>query len=66
MILDSWATHDIQKMVKMIDLNVTALAILSSLFVLDYKCKQTQLINVSPWVDIFSAWEVLILWHKIL
>jgi len=39
--------HDIQKMVRMIDLNVTALAVLSSLFVRDYKYKQTQLINVS-------------------
>ena len=47
--------HDIQKMVKMIDLNVTALAILSSLFVRDYKCKQTQLINVSSVGGYFLA-----------
>ena len=32
--------QDLQKTVKMIDLNVTALAILSSLFVRDYKRKQ--------------------------
>ena len=43
------------KMVKMIDLNVTALAILSSLFVRDYKCKQTQLINVSSVGGYFLA-----------
>jgi len=42
-------------MVKMIDLNVTALAILSSLFVRDYKCKQTQLINVSSVGGYFLA-----------
>ena len=47
--------HDIQKMVKMIDLNVTALAILSSLFVRDYKCKQTQLINISSVGGYFLA-----------
>ena len=46
---------DFQKMVKMIDLNVTALAILSSLFVRDYKCKQTQLINVSSVGGYFLA-----------
>ena len=51
--------HDIQKMVKMIDLNVTALAILSSLFVRDYKCKQTQLINISSVGGYFLAPSVV-------
>ena len=40
---------------KSYDLNVTALAILSSLFVRDYKCKQTQLINVSSVGGYFLA-----------
>ena len=39
--------QDLQKTARMIDLNVTALAILSSLFTRDYKRKQTQLINIS-------------------
>ena len=47
--------QDLQKTVKMIDLNVTALAILSSLFVRDYKLKQTQLINISSVGGYFLA-----------
>mgnify|MGYP000290836662 CR=1 FL=1 len=48
--------HDIQKMVKMIDLNVTALAILSSLFVRDYKYKQTLVDEMCPpWAAYFLA-----------
>lgn len=39
----------------MIDLNVTALAILSSLFTRDYKRKQTQLINISSVGGYFLA-----------
>ena len=47
--------QDLQKTVRMIDLNVTALAILSSLFVRDYKLKQTQLINISSVGGYFLA-----------
>ena len=47
--------QDLQKTVRMIDLNVTALAILSSLFTRDYKRKQTQLINISSVGGYFLA-----------
>ncbi len=47
--------QDLQKTVRMIDLNVTALAILSSLFTRDYKRKQTQLINISSVGGLFSG-----------
>lgn len=58
--------HDIQKMVRMIDLNVIALAVLSSLFVRDYKYKQTQLINVSSVGGLFFSSECsTVLWYKI-
>ena len=47
--------QDLQKTVRMIDLNVTVLAILSSLFTRDYKRKQTQLINISSVGGLFSG-----------
>ena len=48
---DDLKSYELKALIK----NVTALAILSSLFVRDYKCKQTQLINVSSVGGYFLA-----------